>query len=104
MIIKLTRDLHFDEIREFRELLLEEIRKGHNRIIVDLSRLPAITSMVLSVLLESRRECTECDGGFHVTGLSPFIAELLERSKTKEILDPIEDLEGFFSSLGETEA
>lgn len=72
---------------EFRDILLEKINNGHNKLLVDLSLVTFIDSSGLSALIYALREARKKNGTIKLSKLSEHVSSVFSITRLDKIFE-----------------
>jgi anti-sigma B factor antagonist len=89
----LERRIFLNVVDAFRDRLFSLIEEGHNRVILDLSKVNAINSSGLGVLILAKNRVEQQKGQLVICGLSSLMEEIFTRMHFDEFFTITPDLQ-----------
>src|SRR5262250_702951 len=84
LLVEGRMDLHWSE--HLASAVREEMRQGSHHILLDLSRVPYLSSAGIGVLVRLHHECKSIQGSFTVANCSPTALKSLEITNLAALL------------------
>ncbi len=89
------------EANEFKAKLIENIDKGFNKIVVDLSQCEFVDSTFLGVLVNGLKKVVKIDGDLRLVGFKPAVQSMFELTRMFRVFQSFESVSEAVSSFDE---
>lgn len=96
----LNEEENIDELGQSLFQLVEQL--GFRRVVIDLSRVPYVTSSVLGKLITLHRKLNRVEGRLLLCGLQETVQQVMQRSNLLEYFDVFESVETAQAEIEET--